>query len=233
MSNNKIVRLPASMQIPTISKELHTAADTLQEIGWGVSVFGSARIKPEHKYYQLAEELGQRLANAGYPVIAGGGPGIMEAANKGAYEAGGKSVGLNIRLPRETSNNPYQTHSLQFEYFYSRKATFFMHSAAYIALPGGFGTLDELFEAITLVQTRKNPPAPIVLVGSEFWSGLVQWVKDQVMPDASISRNDVNLITITDDLDEVMDIVNACCSQIVSESDKAPALPQETPYTKD
>lgn len=233
MSNNKVVRLPASMQIPTISKELQTAADTLQEIGWGVSVFGSARIKPDHKYYQLAEELGQRLAKANYPVIAGGGPGIMEAANKGAFEAGGKSVGLNIRLPRETTNNPYQTHSLQFEYFYSRKATFFMHSAAYIALPGGFGTLDELFEAITLVQTKKNPPAPIVLVGSDFWAGLIEWVKEQLISHAFIGVNDVNLVTVTDDLDEVMRIVNSCCAQIAADQGKAPVLPQETPYTKD
>lgn len=233
MSNNKVVRLPASMQIPTISKELQTAADTLQEIGWGVSVFGSARIKPDHKYYQLAEELGQRLAKANYPVIAGGGPGIMEAANKGAFEAGGKSVGLNIRLPRETTNNPYQTHSLQFEYFYSRKATFFMHSAAYIALPGGFGTLDELFEAITLVQTKKNPPAPIVLVGSNFWAGLIEWVKEQLISHAFIGANDVNLVTVTDDLDEVMRIVNSCCAQIAADQGKAPVLPQETPYTKD
>lgn len=226
MSNNKIVRLPASLQIPIISKELQTAADTLQEIGWGVSVFGSARLKPEHKYYQLAEELGKRLAKANYPVIAGGGPGIMEAANKGAFEAGGKSVGLNIHLPRETTNNPYQTHSLQFDYFYSRKATFFMHSAAYIALPGGFGTLDELFEAITLVQTKKNPPAPIVLVGSRFWAGLIDWIKEQLISHAVISPNDVNLITVTDDLDEVMHIIKTCCSQITAEESSEPVLPQ-------
>ena len=208
MSNNKVLRLPATEQIPIISKELQVAANTLEEIGWGVSVFGSARIKSEHKYYQLAEELGQRLAKAGYPVIAGGGPGIMEAANKGAFETGGQSVGLNIQLPRETTNNKYQTHSLHFEYFYSRKATFFMHSMAYIALPGGFGTLDEIFETITLIQTRKNPPAPIVLIGTEFWSGLIEWIKEQLISHAFIAPNDVNLITITDDLDEVMCIIN-------------------------
>lgn len=208
MSNNKVLRLPATEQIPIISKELQVAANTLEEIGWGVSVFGSARIKSEHKYYQLAEELGQRLAKAGYPVIAGGGPGIMEAANKGAFETGGQSVGLNIQLPRETTNNKYQTHSLHFEYFYSRKATFFMHSMAYIALPGGFGTLDEIFETITLIQTRKNPPAPIVLIGTEFWSGLIEWIKEQLISHAFIAPNDVNLITITDDLDEVMCLIN-------------------------
>lgn len=233
MSNNKIVRLPAALQIPIISEELQTAAETLQEIGYGVSVFGSARTKPDNVYYALAEELGQRLAQENIPVIAGGGPGIMEAANKGAYETGGKSVGLNIRLPRETSNNPYQTHSLQFEYFSSRKATFFMHSAAYIALPGGFGTLDELFEALTLVQTRKNPPAPIVLVGTEFWDGLVEWIKEQLITHAYISPNDVNLITLTDDLEEVMQIVRNCCSELDTQADEAPALPQEMPYEKE
>lgn len=233
MSNNKIVRLPAALQIPIISEELQTAAETLQEIGYGVSVFGSARTKPDNIYYALAEELGQRLAQENIPVIAGGGPGIMEAANKGAYETGGKSVGLNIRLPRETSNNPYQTHSLQFEYFSSRKATFFMHSAAYIALPGGFGTLDELFEALTLVQTRKSPPAPIVLVGTEFWDGLVEWIKEQLITHAYISPNDVNLITLTDDLEEVMQIVRNCCSELDTQADEAPALPQEMPYEKE
>lgn len=233
MSNNKIVRLPASKQIPIISAELQTAADTLQEIGWGVSVFGSARIRPEHPYYQLAEELGQRLARANYPVIAGGGPGIMEAANKGAYEAGGRSVGLNIRLPRETTNNPYQTHSLQFEYFYSRKATFFMHSAAYIALPGGFGTLDELFEAITLVQTKKNPAGPIVLVGTAFWTGLIDWIKDQLLRHALISPTDVHLITITDDLDEVMQIIDSSCRPIIESQSPDPVLPQEAHQTED
>lgn len=233
MSNNKIVRLPASKQIPIISAELQTAADTLQEIGWGVSVFGSARIRPEHPYYQLAEELGQRLALANYPVIAGGGPGIMEAANKGAYEAGGDSVGLNIQLPRETTNNPYQTHSLQFEYFASRKATFFMHSAAYIALPGGFGTLDELFEAITLVQTRKNPAGPIVLVGTEFWAGLIHWIKDQLLRHALISAGDIDLITVTDDLDEVMQIIDNSCPPIIKSQSPDPVLPQEAHHTED
>ena len=221
------------MQIPTISKELQIAADTLQEIGWGVSVFGSARIKPDSKYYQLAEKIGQRLAQANYPVIAGGGPGIMEAANKGAFEAGGRSVGLNICLPRETTNNPYQTHSLQFEYFSARKATFFMHSAAYIALPGGFGTLDELFEAITLIQTRKSPFAPIVLVGSEFWTGLIQWVKDQLLEHAFISPKDLDLIVITDDVDVVMDIVTTHFDQFQDALNKTPVLAQETLYTKD
>ncbi len=208
MSNNRIIRTPANQQIPKIMAEMEIAADTLEEIGWGVSVFGSARIRPDSPYYALSQALGARLAKAGLPVIAGGGPGLMEAANKGAFEAGGTSIGLNIKLPKEEQNNQYQTHSLLFDYFYSRKATFFMHSAAYIALPGGFGTLDEVFEAITLIQTRKNPPAPIVLVGTAFWSGLTQWIKEQLVSHAFIAPNDVNLITVTDDLDEVMCIIN-------------------------
>src|SRR5690625_4404664 len=228
MSNNKTVRLPARTQIPTIMSELTAAADTLDAIDLGISVFGSARVQPDNPYYKLAHELGKRLAQAGYTVIAGGGPGIMEAANKGAYTAGGKSVGLNIRLPRETSNNPYQTHSLQFEYFVSRKATFFMHSAAYVALPGGFGTLDEFFEAITLVQTKKMPPAPIILIGSEFWQGLFEWIRAQLVSNGFIAAADLDLITITDDLDEVMNIIHDCCSQFVDLADAPrPYLPRE------
>src|SRR5690606_36148062 len=204
MTVKKIVRATAAEQIPQIMSEMQAAADTLQQVGWGVSVFGSARLTPDSKYYQMSEQLGRRLAKAGLPVIAGGGPGIMEAANKGAFTAGGTSIGLNISLPRETTNNRYQTHSLQFEYFYSRKATFFMHSAAYIAMPGGFGTLDELFEVMTLVQTRKVPPAPIVLMGTEFWAGLFDWMRQQLLTHQLIGPNDLDLCVISDDIDEVM-----------------------------
>jgi len=189
-------------------------------------VFGSARIRPDSPYYALSEGVGARLAKAGLPVIAGGGPGIMEAANKGAFEAGGHSVGLNIKLPREASNNQYQTHSLTFDYFYSRKATFFMHSAAYIALPGGFGTLDELFEVLTLVQTRKVPPAPIVLIGTEFWSGLIDWIKSELLFNQLIGPHDLDLLTITDDLDVVMSKIETFCADFAEEREVAPALPQ-------
>lgn len=226
MSNNRIVRLPASQQIPGIMSEMQIAADTLQEIGWGVSVFGSARIRPDSPYYALSEAVGARLAKAGLTVIAGGGPGIMEAANKGAFQAGGNSVGLNIKLPREASNNQYQTHSLTFDYFYSRKATFFMHSAAYIALPGGFGTMDELFEVLTLVQTRKIPPAPIVLIGSSFWAGLIDWIKVQLLANQLIGPHDLDLLTITDDIDVVMETIESFCTQYAEERYVAPALPE-------
>lgn len=204
MSRNKVIRMPVSRQIPVIMSEMQAAADVLQDIGWGVSVFGSARIKPESPWYALAEAVGQRLANAGLPVIAGGGPGIMEAANKGAFNAGGQSIGLNIKLPHETKNNVFQTHSLEFEYFYSRKATFFMHSAAYIALPGGFGTLDELFEVLTLIQTGKIPAAPVVLMGTAYWVGLIDWIKTELETSGLIGPNDIDLMVLTDDVDEAM-----------------------------
>ena len=204
MSRNKVIRMPVSRQIPVIMSEMQAAADVLQDIGWGVSVFGSARIKPESPWYALAEAVGQRLANAGLPVIAGGGPGIMEAANKGAFNAGGQSIGLNIKLPHETKNNKFQTHSLEFEYFYSRKATFFMHSAAYIALPGGFGTLDELFEVLTLIQTGKIPAAPVVLMGTAYWVGLIDWIKTELETSRLIGPNDIDLMVLTDDVDEAM-----------------------------
>ncbi len=205
---------------------MEAAAETLQEMGWGVSVFGSARLRPGSPYYELAEKLGRRLAEAGLTVIAGGGPGIMEAANKGAFEAGGHSVGLNITLPREPHNNHYQTHSLQFDYFYSRKATFVMHSAAYVALPGGFGTLDELFEVTTLVQTGKIPHAPIVLIGTEFWAGLLGWVKDQLLANGLISPGDMDLFFVSDDIDAVMDHISTHCIDCFRR-DEEPTLPIE------
>lgn len=217
--------MPASAQIPQIMSEMKTAADQLAKVGWGVSVFGSARIKPESAYYALSQALGARLAAAGLPVIAGGGPGIMEAANKGAFEAGGQSIGLNISLPREATNNAYQTHSLHFDYFYSRKATFFMHSVAYIALPGGFGTLDELFEILTLVQTRKLPAAPIVLMGTDYWAGLLDWIKNQTLAQQLIGPNDLDLLTVCDDLDNVMRLIEAFCADYADQLDYAPIVP--------
>ena len=200
-----------------------TAAQAFRHIGLGVSVFGSARIPRGHPYYDLGIEIGARIAQLGLPMIAGGGPGLMEAANRGAYEAGGRSIGLNIRLPREKRDNTYQTDSLHFEYFYSRKASFFMHSLAYVVLPGGFGTLDEVFEAITLVQTLKQPPAPIILVGVDFWSGLMDWVRDQLLANGMISPYDLDLILVTDDLDEIVRLIQDA-TQI--EPNREPALPE-------
>lgn len=202
---------------------MRAAAAAFQKIGLGVSIFGSARIPRDHPFYEMGRELGARIAQLGVPVIAGGGPGLMEAANRGAFDAGGRSVGLNIVLPRETTDNAYQTDSLHFEYFNSRKASFFMHSLAYVILPGGFGTLDELFEAITLVQTMKQPPAPIILVGTAFWSGLVDWIRDQLVPHGMIGPYDMDLLVVTDDLDEIIRHIQEA---VQIEPSREPALPE-------
>lgn len=202
---------------------MRTAAQAFRHIGLGVSVFGSARIPRDHPFYALGIEIGSRIAQLGLPVIAGGGPGLMEAANRGAYEAGGRSIGLNIRLPREKRDNTYQTDSLNFEYFYSRKASFFMHSLAYVVLPGGFGTLDEVFEAITLVQTLKQPPAPIILVGVEFWSGLMDWIREQLLSHGMISAYDLDLVLVTDDVDEIVRLIQEAAE---IETTREPALPE-------
>ncbi|MCD0502080.1 TIGR00730 family Rossman fold protein [Bordetella petrii] len=205
--------------------EIRAAADKLADIGPAVSVFGSARISRESPHYETCEAISAALAEAGFAVIAGGGPGIMEAANKGAFEAGGTSVGLNISLPHEAHNNEYQTISLSFEYFYSRKATFFMHSFAYVALPGGFGTMDELFEALTLIQTGKVPPAPIILVGSEYWHGLVEWLADQMLPNGMIAAHDLELFIVEDDPRKVVRRVVEFHSERASGAEYAPSLP--------
>ncbi|TAN30564.1 MAG: TIGR00730 family Rossman fold protein [Castellaniella sp.] len=222
MTNNKTARVSAEQQIATIESEMRKATAAFQKIGPGVSIFGSARTPRDHPFYRLGLELGGRIAQLGIPVIAGGGPGLMEAANRGAFEAGGRSVGLNILLPRETTDNRFQTNSLHFEYFNSRKASFFMHSLAYVVLPGGFGTLDELFEAITLVQTLKHPPAPIILVGTAFWSGLIAWVRDQPLAHGMIGPFDLDGILVTDDLDEIIRHIQEA---IQIEPSREPALP--------
>jgi len=220
--------MPATEQAPRIMSELLTAADALARLGPAVSVFGSARLPASSPWYAQAEQIGTLLAQAGFAVIAGGGPGIMEAANKGAYQADGVSVGLNIRLPRETTNNVYQTIALDFDYFLSRKATFFMHSMAYVALPGGFGTLDEVMEVLTLMQTGKIPRGPIVLVGSSFWRGLVDWIRDQLIPGGMIAPEDVGLFTIEDDAQAVVRGVAdfwRCRGEGCGDGSYAPCLP--------
>ena len=218
--------LPAIEQTPQIMSELVRAAEALSQIGPAASVFGSARLPPESPYCTLATELGERLARAGLAVIAGGGPGIMQAANRGAFEAGGTSVGLNIRLPAEHTNNPFQSIDLQFEYFYSRKATFFMHSMAYIALPGGFGTLDELFEALTLIQTRKIPPGPIILMGRSFWEGLIDWIEREVLSLNMVTPSHMTLFTIEDNPQKVVELVLAYEYSHLAESNRPSSLPR-------
>lgn len=196
-------------QIREISAELQDAANHLKDISAAVSIFGSARTKTDSPYYHKTIEISQKLAQAGFSIISGGGPGIMEAANKGCFEAGGTSIGLNIKLPHEQSDNPFQSQSIYFKYFVSRKTTFFMNSSGYIILPGGFGTLDELFEALTLIQTRKAHKAPIIFVGSEFWDGLLQWIKKQLLENNYISPNDINLFVVEDDPGRIVEHIQA------------------------
>lgn len=175
-----------------------------------VSVFGSARTPKDSKYYNEAVEVGKQLVKAGYGVITGGGPGIMEAASKGAFEAGGRSVGLNIELPMEQYPNPYQNESLSFRYFFVRKVCFLKYSSAVIVFPGGFGTLDELSEVLTMVQTGKINMIPIIFVGSEFWNGLVGWFKQQLVDDGMISPGDVDLFKVVDSAEEAVSYLEEC-----------------------
>ena len=184
--------------------------ETLNKLEPCISVFGSARTKPEDPNYQLAVDVAKRLVEAGFGVITGGGPGIMEAANKGAYMNGGLSVGLNINLPFEQSHNPYidPDKNIDHRYFFVRKVMFVKYAQAFVAMPGGFGTLDELFEVLTLIQTKKITNVPVILVGKEFWQGLVDWVKNTMLDKYNnISAKDMDMIPITDDVDEVVKII--------------------------
>ena len=184
--------------------------ETLNKLEPCISVFGSARTKPEDPNYQLAVDVAKRLVEAGFGVITGGGPGIMEAANKGAYMNGGLSVGLNINLPFEQSHNPYidPDKNIDHRYFFVRKVMFVKYAQAFVDMPGGFGTLDELFEVLTLIQTKKITNVPVILVGKEFWQGLVDWVKNTMLDKYNnISAKDMDMIPITDDVDEVVQII--------------------------
>lgn len=169
-----------------------------------VTIYGSARTPPDHPWYELTERIAYGLSKAGYAVVTGGGPGLMEAANKGASEAGGVSIGLNISLPHEQIANPYTNFPLHFKYFFVRKVMFMKYSTAFICMPGGFGSMDELFESLTLIQTQRIKPFPIILVGSEFWAGLVDWIRDTMLENGTISKEDLDLFTIIDDVDDVV-----------------------------
>lgn len=201
-----------SWAIFKIMGEFVNGYEKLSKIGPCVSIFGSARTKPDHKYYKLAESIATKIVEAGYGVITGGGPGIMEAGNKGAHLGGGTSVGLNIELPFEQHDNPYIDHdkSLDFDYFFVRKVMFVKYSQGFVVMPGGFGTLDELFEAITLIQTHKIGKFPIILVGTDFWKGLLDWVKSTLLDSfANISSKDLDLIHLVDTENEVITILDA------------------------
>ncbi|TYA57336.1 LOG family protein [Formosa maritima] len=200
-----------SWAIFKIMGEFVNGYEKLSKIGPCVSIFGSARTKPDNKYYKLAEEVAAKIVNHGYGVITGGGPGIMEAGNKGAHIAGGTSVGLNIELPFEQHDNPYidSDKSLDFDYFFVRKVMFVKYSQGFVVMPGGFGTLDELFEAITLIQTNKIEKFPIILVGKEFWGGLFEWVKETLLDKFNnISAKDLDLIHLVDSAEEVIVILD-------------------------
>jgi len=200
-----------SWAIFKIMGEFVSGYEKLSKIGPCVSIFGSARTKPDHANYKLAEKIAKRIVEAGYGVITGGGPGIMEAGNKGAHIAGGTSVGLNIELPFEQHDNPYidSDKSLDFDYFFVRKVMFVKYSQGFVVMPGGFGTLDELFEAITLIQTHKIEKFPIILVGTKFWEGLFDWIKSTLLESfGNISAKDLDLIHLVDTDEEVIEILN-------------------------
>ncbi len=179
--------------------------DTLSSLGCpSVSIFGSARTLEDHEDYKLARAIAARLSEHGYGIITGGGPGIMEAANRGAADVNGVSIGLNIDLPFEQHSNPYVNLPMDFRYFFVRKVMFIKYSMAFICLPGGFGTLDELFESLTLIQTQKIKPFPIILVGTSFWTGLVDWIREQLISNGKIDKADLLLFEILDDADEIV-----------------------------
>ncbi len=192
-----------SWRLFRIMGEFVQGFEEMADVGKAVTIFGSARFKPDNAYYKKAEQLAASLADSGYTVFTGGGPGIMEAGNKGAYEAGGRSIGVNIILPFEQNPNPYQTDSIDFRYFFIRKVLLVKYSTAFVVFPGGFGTLDELFEALTLIQTKKIKPFPVYLVDSEYWSGLIEWIKDTQLAKGAISKKDLNLFKVVDDISTI------------------------------
>jgi hypothetical protein len=199
-----------SWQIFKAMSEFVEGFDKLGKIGPSVSIFGSARTKPDSKYYEMSVEIAEKLVGKGYGVITGGGPGIMEAGNKGAQQANGKSIGLNIVLPFEQTPNQYVDldKSINFDYFFARKVCFVKYSQGFIVMPGGFGTMDELFESLTLIQTKKIGKFPIVLVGTEFWSGLLDWIKDVMLGvENNVGLEDMNLIKLVDTPDEAIRVI--------------------------
>ena len=205
------IKINDSWAIFKIIAEFVEGYERMAKIGPSISVFGSARTKPDNQYYKLGVEVSKLLAEGGYGVITGGGPGIMEAGNKGAQEGGGKSVGLNIDLPFEQNHNPYidQEHNLEFDYFFVRKVMFVKYAQGFVVLPGGFGTLDELFEALTLMQTKKINKRPVVLIGSEYWGGLIDWIKATMLAkENNVAEADMDLIKVVDSAQEAYDAID-------------------------
>ncbi len=202
----------SSWRMFKIMAEFVDGFETMDKIGPCVSIYGSARTKPDHKYFKLTEQIAGKLVHEGFGIITGGGPGIMEAGNKGAYKEGGKSVGLNIELPYEQSHNPYidSDKLINFKYFFVRKVMLVKYAQAFIFMPGGFGTLDEMFEALTLIQTHKIERVPVILVGKSYWKGLMSWVRETMLnKEHNISEEDLDLFYMTDDPDEVVQHITA------------------------
>ena len=215
-----------------IMAEFVEGFETMARVPAAVSVFGSARTRPDDPYYGKAVEMGRALAKRGFAVITGGGPGIMEAANKGAREAGGVSVGLNISLPMEQKSNPYQTIALNHHYFFVRKVMFIKYSHAFVCFPGGFGTMDELFEALCLIQTRKIDPFPVVLFGTEFWTGLVDWLRETMLEHyGTVSGGDLNLFRMTDSVEEAAEYLSHCAACTTQTASGFPQIDQAQQVT--
>lgn len=196
-----------SWRVFRIMAEIVEGIETLSHVHNAVTIFGSARIKPDDIYYQKTEKLARLLVQEKFSVITGGGPGVMEAANKGAAEAGGKSVGLNIKLPYEQKPNPYANIHLDYKYFFVRKVMFVKYAVAYVIMPGGFGTMDELFEALTLIQTKKIKAFPLILMGSEYWQGLIDWMNNTMVKQGKILASDMDLIQVVDEPEEVVKLI--------------------------
>ena len=193
-----------SWRIFRIMAEFVESIEVLSNVHNAVTIFGSARIKPEDKYYKMAEKLGQLLAQNGFSVITGGGPGIMEAGNKGAAEAGGQSVGMNIKLPFEQKPNPYANLQIDYKYFFIRKVMFVKYAVAYVIMPGGYGTMDEFFEALTLIQTKRVKSFPVILMGRDYWQGLLDWLKNSMQHKEMILPFDLEMIQVIDEPEEVV-----------------------------
>jgi len=207
MSDNTSFVHEDPWRIFRIMAEFVDSFQTMSQVGPAVTIFGSARTKTSDKYYHAASAIAKGLAHHNLAVVTGGGPGIMEAANKGAAQAGGKSVGLNIELPHEQSGNRFSNVPIHFHYFFARKVCFVKYSLGFVFMPGGFGTLDEFFEVLTLVQTQRIPQFPMILYGSEHWKGLLAWVRSRLEKDKFISPDDLDLVKLTDDTDEVIQII--------------------------
>lgn len=200
-------RAKETWNIMKITSELVEGYERLDNLTPAISIFGSARIKEDNKYYKEATDIAEKLSNHGFTIITGGGPGIMEAGNKGAFKGCSHSVGLNITLPHEQTPNEHQDITLLYRYFFTRKAMFIKHSMAYIVMPGGFGTMDELFDTATLVQTKKKAYMPIILFGKDFWGGLMDWIKTTMVENDVIGRNDLKILHLVDTADEVIEVI--------------------------